>query len=395
MKFKVVLILAIALFCCINLNAQCDVRYPEAPIHVADVDFSDSRSNDTLFIPAIFHLYYNDLFIPIDAITVQAELNACNERLLAMNSDLIDVAPEFIPLIGNTKIQLKLANKLPDGSCTSGIIYHDYDTESGPITFAQTINSFQYLNIHVAPSITSFTILPGPATNVNVFDDCIVLIPPHLQFTDDVLSHEVGHWLGLYHTFGPTNSTGTPCGDDFIADTPPTAGSNINPCNLQMQDCQPGVVENVNNFMDYSNCRSMFTIGQAEKMRAVMLDPSLNRYVLHQPENLIATGVVNPPQCDRSTVIHNLQYVNCDSTQVEFSFIVENAIPDSVQWQFLGASISSSIESMPIVYYNSENSYQVKLYLYFGNEIDTVIQQVPVNLNSPGIILPEINSLIY
>ena len=395
MKIKVILIFAIAFFFDINLNAQCDVRYPETPIHVAEVDFSDSRSNDTLFIPTIFHLYYNELLIPLDAITVQAELNACNERLLAMNSDLIDVAPEFIPLIGSAKIQLKLAKKLPDGTCTNGIIYHNYNENNGPLTFAQTINSYQYLNIHVAASNTSFAVLPGPATNLNILDDCIVLIPPHLLYTDDVLSHEVGHWLGLYHTFGPTNSTGTPCGDDFIADTPPTAGSNINPCNLEMQDCQPGVVENVNNFMDYSNCRSMFTIGQTEKMRAVLLDPALNRYVLHQPENLIATGVVNPPQCDRSTVIHNVQYVNCDSTQVRFSFIVNTALPDSVHWEFTGGSILSSSLTMPWVNYFNENTFPVKLILYFGNEVDTVIQQVPVNLNSPGIILPEINSFPY
>jgi PKD repeat protein len=395
MKIKVLLFAALSYFWFGKLQAQCDVRYPEIPIQVADIDYSNVRSNDTLFIPTIFHVYFNDLLAPIDAITVQAELDACNERLLAINSDLSDIAPEFVSLVGSTKIQLELAKKLPDGSCTSGIIYHDYDAEAGPITFAQTINSFQYLNIHVVPSNTSFTILPGPATTENVLDDCIVLIPPHLLNQDDVLVHEVGHWLGLYHTFGPTNSTGTPCGEDFIADTPPTAGSNINPCNLQMQDCQPGVVENVNNFMDYSNCRSMFTIGQTQRMRSVMLDSTLNRFNLHQEANLLATGVIDPPQCDRSITIQKVQFVNCDSTQVNFSFIAENAIPDSVVWEFVGASISSSTAQMPIIYYYSENSYQVKLYSFYGNEVDTVIQQIPVDLNSPNNNLPQINSFPY
>lgn len=391
----------ISLFLWLNaqvLQAQqpCSTRYPDAPLLIQDAPFIAGREDDTLVIPTLFHVYYSGPLAPINPFGIQAELAACNQRLLALNSDLADVAPSFQSLISSSRIQLKLANRLPDGSCTNGIIYHAYNAETEPGgSFAYTINSHQYLNIHVAPSNTSFTILPGQATNQNIPDDCIVLIPPHLLFSDDVLVHEVGHWLGLYHTFGPTNSTGTPCGDDFIADTPPTAGSGIDPCNLFLQDCEPGVIENVNNFMDYSSCRSMFTPGQTARMRGVLLDPFYSRYNLHQPQNLLSTGLVDPPVCAPSASIYPVQFVNCDSTQVRFSFMTENAIPDSVFWVLNGSNISGSNSPTPSVFYFATDVYPVALILYYPTHTDTLNYQLPVTLNSPTSTLPMVNDFPF
>ncbi|KIM41037.1 hypothetical protein M413DRAFT_445786 [Hebeloma cylindrosporum] len=79
------------------------------------------------------------------------------------------------------------------------------------------------------------------------------------------LTHEVGHWLGLFHTFEGGCDDGV---GDNIADTPPQA-SGSEGCPVGRDSCPGNGPDLINNFMDYSYdvCMTSFTKGQATRMR--------------------------------------------------------------------------------------------------------------------------------
>ncbi|KAJ3411404.1 hypothetical protein HDV05_002284 [Chytridiales sp. JEL 0842] len=82
--------------------------------------------------------------------------------------------------------------------------------------------------------------------------------------------HEVGHWLGLYHTFQEQEDSADPClsAGDMIADTPPQLNASSG-CEVGKDTCpnQEGV-DSVHNMMDYSDdrCLTGFTPQQYIRM---------------------------------------------------------------------------------------------------------------------------------
>ncbi len=81
----------------------------------------------------------------------------------------------------------------------------------------------------------------------------------------DTATHEVGHWLGLFHTF----ENGCTSPGDGVPDTPyQDDGDNIFECVESLNTCpQPGR-DPVHNFMSYGDdpCLDRFSAGQAARM---------------------------------------------------------------------------------------------------------------------------------
>lgn len=149
-----------------------------------------------------------------------------------------------------------------------------YD-DPGPASPTLNVNGVRNMNVYTGSAggyLGYVNFLPGEAPTGGSNDYVVIhhsTLPGGTDGTPyeegDTLVHEVGHWLGLEHTFA---NGCLPPGDE-IDDTPYEGSPNFgSDCVGPRNTCpQPGN-DPINNFMDYSDdiCMYEFTSGQADRM---------------------------------------------------------------------------------------------------------------------------------
>ena len=259
-------------------------------------------------IPVVVHIIHSGGTDNISDRQINSAIEQLNTDYQKLNADTANTLPLFQPIAASVGFRFRLAKKDPSGKCTTGITRHYApnqvnDNQSGAVQAISLWDRSRYLNIWVVGSIG--TPIPGggivlgysylPQNAPSTRDGFVVrgdyfgnqgTSSPNRALSRTA-THEIGHYFGLSHPWGQTNTPGTgDCtGTDYVADTPPTDGTYI--CNLNYAPCGP--IANVQNFMDYASCPTMFTEGQKTLIRNI-LTTRPERNGLTTAANLLATG---------------------------------------------------------------------------------------------------------
>lgn len=314
-------------------------------------------------IPVVFHVLHTGGVENISDAQIFDAMAILNKDYQKLNADTVSVVPQFKNLIGDIKFEFRLATKDPSGNCTTGITRHN-DTRT---TWTKTLSDYiytwppsQYLNIYVVKSIAggtaaAYTFLTGTAPSVA--SDCIVSLHDYVgsigtsnAYSSRTLTHEIGHWMNLPHVWGGTNNAGVACGDDGVSDTPITKGYLSCPSGTAaVMICNSGIVENYQNYMDYSYCNHMFTIGQGVRMTNAILSSVAQRNNLSTVSNLNLTGVTSPiSNCAPVADFHSVSgsYTNlysvCSGQSLTFVDDSYNGTVTTRSWSATGGAIAAN-----------------------------------------------------
>ncbi len=259
-------------------------------------------------IPVVFHVMYYDQSDNITDAQIQSALTILNQDMRRLNPDTANLRAPFKSVAADMEVEFVLAKVGPNGECTSGI---NRKWSRSTLAAGNSIKTeigwpnTKYLNIWVVRNIElsgtpAGTLVLGysafPYNGIPAAQDGIVIRHDRLGNVgtaagtrNRTLTHEVGHYLNLYHTFQGGCSFGDQC-----ADTPPVASSSSG-CNATQNTCTvdvPDQLDMIENYMDYTDdqCMNTFTLDQKARAKAVLTALNL-RGSLATPANLLATGV--------------------------------------------------------------------------------------------------------
>jgi len=304
-------------------------------------------------IPVVVHVVYassngaenlpeSDIQNALDALN--KNINGQSDKFLDLYQGLYPKTPDiFAALRGEANVEFRLAKLDPLGNPTNGIVRVQSDLTNGadPNNLVKTVsywNSYQYFNIWVVRNIESSNggVTLGyaqfPSGGFMSTDGVVILFSQMNDPLSTTLTHEVGHWLGLCHTWDCGGGT---CGTDNVQDTPPQHTSNgfttdpaadpatptpaAFPWHVGLPSgtfygCEADSLnpagEMFMNFMDYTNDNfcTMFSKGQVDVMNQTLIGDTTDygfRVHIWSDDNITATGTADGYKAPTCTKVAN------------------------------------------------------------------------------------------
>jgi hypothetical protein len=232
-------------------------------------------------IPVVVHVIRAS-----NGVTGNLSMTRINSQIQVLNEDFNAIAGTNGGNGTNTRIEFYLATADENGVASTGVTYHNNDTwfnDGGSYwnTIAANWDPNRFLNLYTnntaSLGYTPFlpqTGSPGASADrvviyYQAFGVNAAYAPYHLGRT---ATHEIGHYLGLYHTFGACGTTSPPgcySSGDVVCDTNAHSSAQFG-CPINTQ-CGDGT-DPYRNYLNYTDdsCMQLFTPEQARRMRCTL-----------------------------------------------------------------------------------------------------------------------------
>ncbi len=343
-------------------------------------------------IPVVVHVVYRTSTEYVSYEQVLSQIAVLNQDFRRKNADTSLTPAPFKALAADAEIEFVLAKQDPAGNPTDGVTYTK--TSSSSFEYAMDYvkyttrggidpwNQNKYLNIYVcnlSSGLLGYVNTPLPVGSTR--DGVVVSYRVFGTFGNlsqyfnkgRTATHEIGHWLGLFHVWGRNTSTNTRCGDDEVNDTPhQKSETDYKPVacpafpSFDAAPCLNAPHGRMfSNFLDYSRdaCMNIFTKGQVAKMHDTLL---LRRSLLFISNNALVPPFENDLSlvevrfdtasfCSGQLVSPRLRVANKGTKDVN-SFKIKsvfNEVSDSLTWT--GTLLSGEDT---VILLSSQSSYQ-------------------------------------
>ena len=337
-----------------------------------------NKNRSVVTIPVVVHVVYNTASQNISDAQINSQIAILNQDFRRLNADFSNTPGPFQGISADCEVEFVLARRDPNGDSTTGI------TRTSTLITSFTYNdnvkravnggkdpwpAADYLNIWVcrlSSGLLGYAQFPGgPASTDGVvcsfraFGNTGAALAPFNK--GRTATHEVGHWLNLYHIWG--DDAGSCNGTDLVNDTPNQASESYGcPTYPKISCANTPTGDMFMNYMDYTDdaCMSMFTAGQKARMDAMFVTGGPRVSLLSSLGGQYPTPVFNcgtPSNIIAAGITSNTANLTWDAVPNAVSYTLQYRASGSQTW----TSFTPSITSFSLTGLSSFTTYEVQL----------------------------------